>query len=604
VTTSSGHSDLPHVQTVSAVATDRLKSIPSALVGWLVALVAALPLLPTLRAGFVYDDTTIIRDNVLLRGWSALGRVWSAPYWPTTSADVSGLYRPLHVALLAVVWNAGGGSPRPFHVYALALYLLVVLLVWRLLRAGVGTLSAALGALWFATHPLHVEAVASVANSAELLVVGLTITLAWLLARETSGAIVQRSALREWSVALAAAGLTAGAVLSKESGLLTLPVAAITAWGWHARDGGPRALDVTRRLGRVWLACGGALAIALLARAAVLGAPVARVSIAAPGLDALTPTERVVAMLSLWPRIAKMLGWPGLLAPYYGPTILPAQRSAIAAIVVVSTIALVAVVLLLARRGERRPLVALVWIALTYLPASNLLTATGQLLADRTLFGATVGVALGLAWALECVPRRLRSALVLVCALAIARDALASARYAVAWSSHRTLWEQLVRASPAEYRGYQLLGIDARERGDTTRALPLLARAFAMEPRDRRGRFEYGQVLYLTRRYEEAAQVLAPLLVSGDVRAEPRFVAMYLDAVGRSRGAEGVVSAGTPLLRSESGAVAATFVGAAHERLGRLGAADSAYAIGLRVAPNDTALRARRASVERRMAPR
>ena len=567
------------------------------------ALVAALPLVPTLRAGFVYDDTVIVRDNVLLRGWSALGRVWSAPYWPTTDVDASGLYRPLHVALLAALWNAGSGSPRPFHVYALALYVLVVLAVWRLLRAGVGSLAAALGALWFATHPLHVEAVASVANSAELLVVALTIALAWLLAREMTETSTERDALREWGIALAAAALTAGAMLSKESGLLALPVAAITAWGWRASRDAPRAMIAVRRLERVWLACAAALAMALLARTAVLAAPVARVSIAAPGLDVLTPTERIVAMLSLWPRIAMMLGWPSNLAPYYGPTILPAQRSALAALAVISMIALVAVVLLLARRGERRPVVALAWVALTYLPASNLLTATGQLLADRTLFGATVGVTLGLALALDRVPRRARSALVLVCALAIARDALASARYAVAWSSHRTLWERLVQVSPAESRGYQLLGIDARERGDTTRALPLLARAFAMEPRDRRTRFEYGQLLYATSRFAHAAQVLAPLLASGDVRREPQFAAMYLDAVGRSQGPQGVVNEGTPLLRSESAAIVAAFVGTAHEQLGRLAAAESAYAVGLRVAPDDTILRARRASVERRMAP-
>jgi hypothetical protein len=574
------------------------------LVGWLVALLATLPLLPTLRAGFVYDDTTIVRDNLLLRGWSALARVWSAPYWPAAGADVSGLYRPLHVALLAVLWNAGGGSPRPFHVYALALYAVVVVAVWRLLRAGVGALGAALGALWFATHPLHVEAVASVANSAELLVVAFTIALAWLLRRELGGASADHTASREWTVALSAAALAAGALLSKESGLFALPVAAVTAWGWRAPGEAPKARDVARRLGRVWLACVAALAVAMIARTVVLGAPVSRVSIAAPGLDVLTPAERVLAMLSLWPRIAAMLVWPGLLSPYYGPTILPAQRVPLAVMAVVAGVALVAVGLLLARRGERRPLVAIVWIALTYLPASNLLAATGQLLADRTLFGATVGVALALGWALDRVPRRARAALVLVCVLAIGRDALASARYAVAWSSHRTLWERLVQASPAEYRGYQLLGIDARDRGDTARALPLLARAFAMEPRDRRGRFEYGQVLFVTRRYAHAAQVLAPLLASGDVRAEPQFVAMYLEAVGRSRGPEGVVSEGTRLLRSESAATAATYVGAAHEQLGRLAAADSVYEIGLRAAPRDAALRARRASVERRMAPR
>lgn len=574
------------------------------LVGWMIALLATLPLLPTLRAGFVYDDTTIVRDNVLLRGWSALYRVWSAPYWPAAGADVSGLYRPLHVALLAVLWNAGGGSPRPFHVYALALYAVVAVVVWWLLRAGVGALGAGIAALWFATHPLHVEAVASVANSAELLVVAFTIALAWLLGRELAGASARRTAAHDWTIAVGAALLTAGAILSKESGLFALPVAAITAWGWRARGTGPSALDAVRRLGRVWLACGAALAIALIARTVVLGAPVSRVSIAAPGLDVLTPAERIVVMLSLWPRIAAMLVWPGLLSPYYGPTVMPAQRAPLAVMSVVAGVALLAVGVLLARRGERRPFVALVWIALTYLPASNLLTATGQLLADRTLFGATVGVALALAWALDGVPRRARTALVLVSVLAIGRDAFASARYAVAWSSHRTLWERLVQASPTEYRGYQLLGIDARDRGDTARALLLLARAFAMEPRDRRGRFEYGQVLYVTRRYAHAAQVLAPLLASGDVRAEPQFVALYLEAVGRSSGPEGVVREGTRLLRSESAAMAAAYVGTAHEQLGHLAAADSVYAIGLRAAPQDTVLRARRASVERRMTAR
>jgi len=125
-----------------------------------------------------------------------------------------------------------------------------------------------------------------------------------------------------------------------------------------------------------------------------------------------------------------------------------------------------------------------------------------------------------------------------------------------------------------------------------------------MEPRARRTRFEYGQLLYTTGRYAQAVQVLAPLLANGDVRREPQFVAMYLDAVGRAEGADAVVREGRPLLRSESAATAALFVGAAHEQRGRLAAADSVYAIGLRAAPQDSLLRAARASVERRLAPR
>ncbi|MDB4884546.1 MAG: Tetratricopeptide 2 repeat protein [Gemmatimonadetes bacterium] len=567
----------------------------------MLSLVALLPMLPTLRAAFLYDDTTIIRDNATLRGWSALARAWSAPYWPTQGADASGLYRPVHVALLAAVWNAGRGAPLLFHMYALALYAVVVLLVWRLLRSGVGPVASTVATLWFATQPLHVETVASVANSSELLVVGWTIALVMVIGRARSD---DATIARGWTSALLVAALSAAAVLSKESGLLALPLAALTAWGWRSRRKRPDGWEFLRARGRLFAAGGAAIVVAVLARAVVLGAPVARVSIAAPGLDALAPLDRVVTMLSLWPRIARMLLWPGALSPYYGPTILPPSRAALALLSVLAAVALGAYTVARARRGETRPLVALAWVVLTYLPAANLLTATGQIIADRTLFGATVGVALAVGIFLERAPRYARRAALAVCTVALLRDAVASARYAEAWSSHRTLWTRLVETSPSEYRGYQLLGIDARERGDSTRALALLARAYAMEPRDRRVRFEYGEALYTTGRYAPAAEVLSPLLRDGDVRSEAGFVAMYLDAVGRSRGAAGVVAAGTPLLRGEAAIVAALNVGAAYEQLGRPSAADSAYASGLRASPTDSTLLARRASVRSRLAPR
>ena len=100
------------------------------------------PLLPTLRATFVYDDTTIIRDNIFLRGWSALAHVWSQPYWPGEGVDALGLYRPLHIALLSAAWNAGGGSPVWMHVYALLLAALATTATWWLLRRSVGGVAA------------------------------------------------------------------------------------------------------------------------------------------------------------------------------------------------------------------------------------------------------------------------------------------------------------------------------------------------------------------------------------------------------------------------------------------------------------------------------
>ncbi len=557
--------------------------------GALVLLALAItPLLPTLRAAFVYDDTTIIRDNLLLRGWGALSRAWSQPYWPSDGVDALGLYRPLHIALLATVWNATGGSALWFHLYALALAALATAAVWWMVRRGVGAAAALVAAAWFATHPLHVEAVASVANTSELIVM---LCIAGLVRVLGASPRIPGSGADDLTRAIVV-GLLAGAALSaKESGLLAVPLAALTVWGWRqAGDAAPSLRSVARDHARAWSAAGIAVAAVLFARLVVLGAPISHASIAAQGLATLSGPERVATMLSLWPRIAAMLAWPTSLSPYYGPTIFPEHTTGLAILSAVVVASLIAITLVLMQRGDRRPLVALGWVALTYFPASNLVAATGQILSDRTLFGATVGGALGIAWALDRLPpfgRRLGAALL---AIVILRGAVTSAHYAVAWTSHRALWARLAEVSPNEHLSYKLLGMDARARGDTARALPLLERAFAMAPADRQIRFELGQVQYATGRYAAAVRTLAPLIQDGDARSERGFVALYLDAVGRAGGPDAVVRAATPLLHSETAPVAALFLGVAEEQRGNRVAAESAYVAGLRRSAGDSAL--------------
>ena len=565
-----------------------------------IVFLAVLPVLPTVRASFIYDDTTIIRDNAILRGWASLARVWTSSYWPAEGGpDKLGLYRPLHMGLLATIWNASHGSALAFHLYAIALAALSCVCVWWMLRRGVSAVPAFVAAAWFATHPLHVEAVASVANTSELLVLLATVAMARLVATGApEAAEVPSGGAQPLLIALVAAA----ALLSKESGLLALPVAGLTAWGWRAPgDGHPGFVTLARANARAIAAGLVAIVLALIARATVLGTPVAPSSIAAQGIDGMPATQRMVAMLSLWPRLAAMLAWPHSLAPYYGPGIFPSHRSALAILSIVVTIATVGLAVAIARRGDRRPLVALSWIALTYLPASNLLTPTGQVISDRTLFGATVGAALAIGWLIERLPRPGRSAAIAVIAIALSRDALVSVRYAIDWTSHRALWSRIIAVEPAEHLGYKLLGMDARARGDSARAIQLLGHALALAPSDRQARFELAQALYSAGRYGEASATVAPLMHDADAQGEPALVALYLDAVGRSEGARAVIVAAALLAGSRSATVAALFAGVAHERLGELSAAESTYVAGLRTTPKDTALVARLSAVRARM---
>ena len=441
--------------------------------------------------------------------------------------------------------------------------LLVAVVLWRLLRRGVGALAAVVGALWFATHALARRDGGERGEQPELLVALFTHR-----ARRGSDRARRASAGRgaaNGAIALGAGALTAAAVLSKESGSARASrrcgdgvgmATRRTALGWPtAMRGATTALARVRRGARV----------ALIARAVVLGAPVAPASIAAPGLDVLDAGRSGSWRCCRSGRASPDDRLARSLSPYYGPTILPAKRGALATLAVLVALALVALAVVLARRGDRRPLVAL-GMDRAHLPA-GVEPPHGHGPVHRRP-DAVRSRRSGSRWRSPGRSTACRAARASRCcsSLRSPSSATRSAARATpsAWSSHRTLWERLVETSPAEYRGYQLLGIDAREHGDTTRALPLLARAFAMEPRDRRVRFEYGQVLYSTgalrRRRRRCWRRCSR---DGDVRREPQFVAMYLDAVGRARGAEAVVAAGTPLLRSESAAVAALYVGAA-----------------------------------------
>ena len=60
---------------------------------------------------------------------------------------------------------------------------------------------------------------------------------------------------------------------------------------------------------------------------------------------------------------------------------------------------IVACAALLARRGERRPLVAIAWVAIAFLPASNLLVPRASSGAHAVL--PSVGVALLVAWGIH-----------------------------------------------------------------------------------------------------------------------------------------------------------------------------------------------------------
>src|SRR5919204_1226088 len=322
----------------------------------LLLLAALLPFVHTLTFGYVMDDTTAIRANPDVEGWGSLLRVWTRPYYGSRDA---GLYRPLLMTVFAFLWNLGGHWARWFHVLSVGMHMIVTVLVFRLLERTTQRWPAVLAALWFATHPLHVEAVANIANSAEVFVALWTCALALWLKR-----IDSHAEHVSWRDATVAGAMYLGAFFTKESGAVAPLLAALWVWGcrdWRGWQTAPATVTMSTwrawldRWSRVIVASVVAGAIVFGARIVVLGGALSHDSIASPGLYELSAPRRILAMLALGPTILRLLIWPAAPKPHYGPTMLNVPGTPLLAVLTLTlVVGLVAFGVWLARRGDRR----------------------------------------------------------------------------------------------------------------------------------------------------------------------------------------------------------------------------------------------------------
>lgn len=584
-----------------------------------VLLVAAVaPFARALAFGFVYDDTWIVQHNPAIIGWRSLFTLWQHPYWMDAEGSQAGLYRPVQTALLAIIRNGIGGWPIWFHLYALLLHGAVTLLVWRMLARGVGKWSAALAALWFAVHPVHVEAVANISNSAELLVALWTLGLYFLLAP-----VAHRDDV-SWLRALVAAAVFLLAMLSKESGAMSLAIALLAAETWRSfGEARPQSAGKHEALSHLWawwhrwqrvvLAAFAAIAFVAVVRAMVLGSSLPGAPMAAAGIENMTAARRIWSMVSLGPTLFGLLGWSRVHNPYYGPSSFPTGANAAVAATVTLIVVMLAIVaaVRLARRSDARPLAAIGWTLVAFLPASNLFVATGQILAERTLYVPSIGVAMLLAWGMDRLgfaiasgrgiwrahPGIARVVMMAGCAGIVAlcaRFAVRAKEGTAAWRSHRALVDQMIAADPRGYRGHYLLALELElNRGNATDSIAReFGSAYRLYARDPQLNLDYARFLLERKQAAEAAQVAQTLMDNSRMRNDADAIAVYLEARGRAYGADSVLVAASRLYRVRPHPTLALYLGLAHEARAERAAALKAYRAGLRLAPGDSALTA------------
>ena len=122
--------------------------------------------LPSLKNDFIstWDDDQFVTANLLIRqlSYTSLKAMFSTP--------VIGAYVPIPLLSFAIEYHFFGLAPPPYHISNLLLHLGCTILVFyffRLLK--LNNLYAALGALVFGIHPMHVESVAWITERKDLL---------------------------------------------------------------------------------------------------------------------------------------------------------------------------------------------------------------------------------------------------------------------------------------------------------------------------------------------------------------------------------------------------------------------------------------------------
>src|SRR5213076_1178332 len=151
--------------------------------------------------------------------------------------------------------------------------------------------------------------------------------------------------------------------------------------------------------------------------------------------------------------VARLLVLPLTLLVDYSP----AERTIVRSLLDVrfalglACLALWIVLLVLAWRQKRQlELFGFGWIAIAFLPVSNLLFSTGVLIAERTLYLPSVGFALAAAAALARLPGDRHR---IVLALILVAGAIRTALRTPVWHDDYAVTQSILTDSPDSYRG-------------------------------------------------------------------------------------------------------------------------------------------------------
>ncbi len=473
-----------------------------------VAAVTVLTYAATLGFGFVFDDHGLIENNGALRSWRYFPSYFTSHIWSFRYPHLlANYYRPFFLTWLRVNYILFGLRPWGWHLTSVLTHVAVTCLVyWLVVRLARDGWVAGVAALVFALHPVQAEAVSDITSVQEPLSTFFLLAgvLAWLHMREPAR---QRTSL---ACALAC---YAGALLSKESGLMFLPLLAVLEGTLPAPGSSTRT--VPQRVRDFLAAVIPFLGITLLYIALRIWALKGFAHTVTP-VALRTEIFTIPSVLLFYSR---MLVWPLDLACYYdtpyistpslGGFVLPGAM-------VLGVIAALGFWYARTRRhapGEARLVAfATLWMAVAIVPVLNFrLLPEGEIAHDRYLYLPLLGVALwvglGLRQASRLGARFQRRPIwglagVVLLALLLGFAALRQSLY---WSDDLTLNYRAHLIAPRNVYATTSLAAAAAQVGKVEAAMALYQQALAARPDFWRANVNLAYIYYAHGNFQEAS---------------------------------------------------------------------------------------------------
>jgi tetratricopeptide (TPR) repeat protein len=412
--------------------------------------------------GFVWDDHDIIVNNAANRDIAnALSLFSSAD--ATVSGNQKAYYRPLNRLTYLLEYQIFGLNPSGYHLASIFFHFLAVILLYFVARFLFNDpVPAFISALVFAVHPVNTEAVNFI--SARNSVVCAAFVLSGVLAF-FSAASTRRRPLYFLSGLLFFAGL-----LYKEQAMM-LPLVLLVFMLTQDRPSRPGNRELVFSLIPFGVAATAYLALRMHALSSMVG-----ISQPLRGLG-----ERLLQDIYIIPKYAAIILYPVHLNALYA---IPPDYLSRPLWLVLAWTAIIAAFLLVDKKSQATRF-GLVWVAVNFIPISNIIPIPSASMAERYVYLPSIGLWIVAAdQAYKAYTRfSTKKTLVAVGIALVLSCTLLTIDRNFDWKDDIRFFTRMTEANPNSALAHFSLGLASYERNDVLRAREEWEKAAAIDPR-------------------------------------------------------------------------------------------------------------------------